>query len=232
MEIMQRAIDEYQASAGVITLPQVEGFVRQLLGWREYVRAIYWSNMPSYGSCNNLGANRQLPGFFWTGNTRMQCLAAAIGQSLAHAYAHHIQRLMVIGNFCLLTGMDPVAVDAWYLGIYIDGVEWVEMPNVRGMSLYADGGLLASKPYAAGGNYINRMSDYCKGCHYNVKDRDGDQACPFNSLYWRFMDLHRDQLMKNPRVAMIYRSWDRQPAEQRATILARAARLLDNIEQL
>ena len=161
--------------------------------------------MPDYNTLNSLQAYRELPTFFWNGKTKMNCLAQSLGQSLDYSYAHHIQRLMVIGNFCLLAGVDPEQVDQWYLGVYIDAIEWVEMPNTRGMSQYADGGLVASKPYSGGGAYINRMSDYCSGCHYDVKQKIGAKSCPMNSLYWHFMHRHRERFSNNPRIGMVYR---------------------------
>ncbi|SMF48532.1 deoxyribodipyrimidine photolyase-related protein [Alteromonadaceae bacterium Bs31] len=231
-EVIDAALAAYEGLEGRITLPQVEGFVRQILGWREYVRCVYWVNMPQYGQTNALHANRDLPGFFWDGNTKMQCMKQAIDQSLKYAYAHHIQRLMITGNFCLLSGVDPKQVDAWYLGIYIDAIEWVEMPNTRGMSQYADGGWVATKPYSAGGNYVNKMSDYCKTCHYQIKEKTSEQACPFNSLYWNFMNTHRNKLANNPRIGMVYRSWDKQsPSTQQAT-LARAEWCLENLDKI
>ena len=162
----------------------------------------------------------------------MNCLRHAIQQSLDYAYAHHIQRLMVTGNFCLLAGIDPQAVDNWYLGIYIDAIEWVEMPNTRGMSQFADNGYVATKPYAASGNYINKMSDYCADCHYQVKQKIGDNACPFNSLYWHFMVKHRNRFEKNPRIGMVYRNWDKQKPEIREQTLAQAHWCLDHIDEL
>ncbi|MCL1039554.1 cryptochrome/photolyase family protein [Shewanella submarina] len=220
-EVIHQALAAWHS--GDADIASVEGFVRQILGWREYVRGIYWRNMPDYADANHLQAGAALPEFFWNGDTRMQCMAAAIGQSLQTAYAHHIQRLMVTGNFSLLWGADPTQVDAWYLGIYMDAIEWVEMPNTRGMALFADGGLIATKPYAASGSYINRMSDYCSGCSFNVKARSSEDACPFNSLYWAFMVQHREKFNRNPRIGMIYRNWDRlDEGEQQAT-LARAS---------
>ena len=231
-EVIARAIDAYEQSDGVISLPQIEGFVRQILGWREYVRCVYWANMPHYSERNQLDAQRELPGYFWHGNTKMNCLKQAIGQSLNYAYAHHIQRLMITGNFCLLTGIDPDQVDAWYLGIYIDAIEWVEMPNTRGMSQFADGGWVATKPYAAGGNYINKMSDYCKSCAYNIKEKSSENACPFNSLYWHFMNRHRDKLANNPRIGVVYRGWDKQTKASQQATLARADWCLEHLEEL
>ncbi|MFT7219341.1 MAG: deoxyribodipyrimidine photolyase-related protein [Candidatus Azotimanducaceae bacterium] len=232
MEVVNAALSRYRKPGNEIELASVEGFVRQIIGWREFIRGIYWVNMPAYGSLNALEASRALPDFFWTGETKMQCLSISINQSLDTAYAHHIQRLMITGNFCLITGIDPEQVDQWYLGIYIDAVEWVEMPNTRGMSQFADGGLVGSKPYAASGNYVNKMTDYCKGCHYKVKEKHGDTACPLNSLYWQFMVQHRTRLEKNPRIGMVYRNWDKQSAEQRDATLLQAKTNLINLEQL
>lgn len=232
MQVIQAALDAWHDSDGEIDIAQVEGFIRQILGWREYIRGVYWGNMPYYQQQNELGANRPLPELFWTGETKMACMKAAIKQSLNYAYAHHIQRLMVTGNFCLLTGIDPNEVDRWYLGIYIDAIEWVEMPNVRGMTQFADGGIVATKPYAASGNYINKMSDYCAGCHYNVKLKTEDNACPLNSLYWHFLHTHEKRLTRNPRVGMIYRSWDQLTDEQQQKILNRARYCLDNLDEL
>ena len=215
-----------------IDIAQVEGFVRQILGWREYVRGMYWINMPDYYEQNALDAQRDLPHYFWDGQTKMNCMAHAIGQSLEYAYAHHIQRLMVTGNLCLLAGIHPKQVDEWYLGIYVDALEWVELPNTRGMSQFADGGWIASKPYAASGNYIQKMSDYCSDCHYQVKEKVGEKACPMNSLYWRFMVQHRDRLLKNPRIGMIYGNWDKQDKAQQDAVLERAQWCLDNINGL
>lgn len=232
MQVINAAIDAYNDTERQIDIAQVEGFIRQILGWREYIRGVYWGNMPYYRDLNALDSHRELPDFFWTGKTQMACMKAAIGQSLDYAYAHHIQRLMVTGNFCLLTEINPDEVDAWYLGIYIDAIEWVEMPNTRGMALYADNGIVATKPYAASGNYINKMGDYCSGCHYNVKQKTGIQSCPFNSLYWRFMHVHEKTLTKNPRIRMIYRSWDQLSDDQRQEVLDRARYCLDNLSSL
>ncbi|WP_087017432.1 cryptochrome/photolyase family protein [Thaumasiovibrio subtropicus] len=232
LQVINAAINAYSAEPEVISLAQVEGFVRQILGWREFVRGIYWVNMPEYQNKNALQAANKLPAYFWTGDTQMHCLSQAIQQSLDYAYAHHIQRLMVTGNFALLAGISPDEVDAWYLGIYIDAIEWVEMPNTRGMALFADGGLLASKPYAASGNYINKMSDYCKTCQYDVKKRHGEGACPMNSLYWRFMQTHRERFERNPRTAMIYRTWDRTSPEDQDAILSSAAYTMNHLETL
>ncbi len=231
-EVIATAVDAYEQSSGQITLPQIEGFVRQILGWREYVRCVYWANMPHYSECNQLNAQRDLPQYFWDGNTKMNCMKQVIDHSLTYAYAHHIQRLMITGNFCLLTGVHPDQVDAWYLGIYIDAIEWVEMPNTRGMSQFADGGWVATKPYSAGGNYVNKMSDYCKSCHYKIKEKSSQEACPLNSLYWHFMNQHRSTLSKNPRIGMVYRSWDKQSDDNQKATLARANWCLEHLEEL
>jgi deoxyribodipyrimidine photolyase-related protein len=196
------------------------------------MRGVYWALMPELGRMNFFGHDRALPGFYWTGETRMRCLAAAIGQSLQHAYAHHIQRLMVTGNFALLAGVHPDAVDEWYLGIYIDAIQWVEMPNTRAMSQFADGGLVATKPYAASANYIRRMSDYCSGCAYDPRPRHGEGACPFNSLYWDFYARHRKKLSANPRIAMMLRTWDRMAGPEKKSILRQAEAYLGGIEGL
>lgn len=232
MQVIKQVLDTYEQHTDDIDIAQVEGFIRQILGWREYVRGIYWQNMPQYSEKNHLNAQRSLPEYFWHGKTNMNCMQHAIKQSLETAYAHHIQRLMVTGNFCLLTAIEPTEVDAWYLGIYIDAIEWVEMPNTRGMSQFADGGLIATKPYAASGNYINKMSDYCKHCSYKVKEKTTDDACPFNSLYWHFMLEHEEQLSQNPRIGMIYKNWYKQDEALQQATLERAKWCLNNLEKL
>ncbi|EDK26768.1 hypothetical protein VSWAT3_06801 [Vibrionales bacterium SWAT-3] len=235
-EVIDAALSAYHASskqgAPTIDIAQVEGFIRQILGWREYIRAVYWANMPAYATKNHYSADRALPHYFWDGQTQMNCMKHAIDQSLKYAYAHHIQRLMVTGNFCLITGIAPDQVDGWYLGIYVDAIEWVEMPNTRGMALFADGGIVGTKPYSASGSYINRMSDYCKGCHYKIKERRGESSCPFNSLYWRFMNEHREALNRNPRMGMLYRSWDNMDEQEQQAILDTAEQRLMNLENL
>ena len=218
--------------AGRVPLNAAEGFIRQLLGWREYVRGIYWARMPAYAEANALGHARPLPGWFWTGKTRMRCLAESIGQSLEEAYAHHIQRLMVIGNFALLAGLAPAEVHRWYLGVYIDAFEWVELPNTLGMSQFADGGLLATKPYVSSAAYVDRMGDYCKGCHYDKKARSGDHACPFNALYWDFFDRQRERLGNNHRLGMVYRQLDKMEGGTLDALRAQAARLRERMEAL
>ncbi|MEL6451261.1 MAG: cryptochrome/photolyase family protein [Pseudomonadota bacterium] len=203
-----------------------EGFIRQIIGWREYVRGIYFHEGPDYPRRNGLNHQRKLPEFYWGGETRMRCISKAVEQTGAEAYAHHIQRLMVTGNFALLAGLDPAEVSEWYLAVYADAFEWVEAPNVVGMSLFADGGVIASKPYVSSGAYINRMSDYCKGCHYKVSVKTGEGACPFNLLYWHFLDRHRDRFSNNARMGNMYRTWDRMDADRRATVLAEAEAFL------
>ena len=217
---------------GQAPLAAVEGFIRQILGWREYVRGVYWAHMPGYVTHNALGHTLPLPKWFWTGDTRMACLAHAIGQSLTHAYAHHIQRLMVIGNFALLAGLSPQAVHEWYLGVYIDAFEWVELPNTLGMSQFADGGLLATKPYVSSASYIQRMGDHCQGCHYRHKDRIGPQACPFNALYWDFHLRHANRLQGNPRLAMVYKNLSKMDAETVQVIQAQASTLRERLDTL
>ncbi|USD34953.1 MULTISPECIES: cryptochrome/photolyase family protein [Vibrio] len=231
LEVIDSALSAYESNPD-IDISQAEGFIRQILGWREYIRGVYWANMPDYAEHNHFDAKRHLPKYFWSGETKMACMKEAIGQSLDFAYAHHIQRLMVTGNFCLLTEIDPAQVDKWYLGIYVDAIEWVEMPNTRGMALFADGGIVGTKPYAASGAYIDRMSDYCKGCHYNHSEKTQDNACPLNSLYWRFMHKHREMLTQNPRIGVIYRSWDNLEEQAQSEILQKAEHYLEHIETL
>ncbi|MES2173094.1 MAG: cryptochrome/photolyase family protein [Pseudomonadota bacterium] len=221
---------EARYRAGKVPLNCAEGFIRQIIGWREYVRGIYWHEGPDYARRNALGATRPLPGFYWTGETDMHCMAQAIGQTIDHAYAHHIQRLMITGNFAMLAGIDPHQVHVWYLEVYADAYEWVELPNTIGMSQFADGGLLGSKPYAAGGAYINRMSDYCGTCRYDVKKRVGEDACPFNALYWDFLARNEPLLGRNVRLAMPYRNWARMDEQDRAATREQAARFLSSLD--
>lgn len=216
--------------AGRAPLNAVEGFIRQVLGWREYVRGLYWTLMPGYAETNALEATRSLPWFFWSGETDMACLRHVIEETRQNAYAHHIQRLMVTGNFALLAGLAPAEVEAWYLIVYADAYEWVELPNVHGMVLHADGGVMASKPYAASGAYIDRMSDYCGGCHYDVKAKAGAKACPFNVLYWDFLARHEDKLARNPRMVNIYATWRRMSDARRAELRSDAARFLTRMD--
>lgn len=212
--------------AGEVPLNAAEGFIRQIIGWREYVRGIYWLKMPGYAGSNFFGADRPLPGFYWSAKTDMACLAAAISQTREEAYAHHIQRLMLTGNFAMLAGIDPQQVHEWYLAVYADAYEWVELPNTLGMSQFADGGLLGSKPYAAGGNYISKMSDYCGACSFDAKKKTGEGACPFNFLYWDFLARNREKLDGNPRLGPVYRTWDRMAADKQAAYRESAAEFL------
>ncbi len=207
LALCRRAETEYRE--GRAPLNSVEGFIRQLIGWREYVRGFYWHEMPGLAEANALDAHRPLPEFYWTGDTEMRCMADSLRSTREDAHAHHIQRLMVLGNFTLLAGIEPAAVADWYLVVYADAYEWVELPNVAAMILFADGGRLATRPYAASGNYINKMSTYCGGCRYDVKQKIGPDACPFNALYWDFMARHRERFESNPRIGRVYGTWDR-----------------------
>lgn len=211
-------------------LNAVEGFIRQIIGWREYIRGIYWIKMPGYEHSNVFEADRPLPGFFWSGDTDMNCVSTAISQTITYAYAHHIHRLMVIGNFSMLAGLDPYAVHEWYLSVYADAYEWVELPNVIGMSQYADGGFMASKPYAASGAYIDRMSDYCGGCRYSVTKKTGPDACPLNALYWDFLDRNAATLQKNHRLAQIFSSWRRMDETKKQVYRDSAASFLGKLD--
>ena len=210
-------------------LNAVEGFIRQILGWREYVRGIYHLKMPDYAEMNFLNATRSLPEFYWTGQTKMNCIRQCVLETKQNAYAHHIQRLMVLGNFALIAGIHPDEVNAWFLIVYADAYEWVELPNVSGMILFADGGFLGSKPYASGGSYINKMSDYCKSCSYKVTKKNGANACPFNYLYWDFLVRHRDTLKDNHRMSMMYRTYDKMTDDKKDAIKADSKRFLQTI---
>jgi len=227
LELCREAEAAYKA--GRAPLNSVEGFIRQIIGWREYVRGFYWHEMPGLARANALDARRPLPEFYWTGATDMRCLADCIRATRENAHAHHIQRLMVLGNFALVAGIDPRQVEDWYLAVYADAYEWVERPNVAGMVLYADGGRLATKPYAASGNYINKMSDYCGKCRYKVSQKTGPDACPFNPLYWHFMVRNRDRLESNHRIGRIYATWDRMGADKQAEYLESAEKFLDSL---
>ena len=226
-EICIAAEREYRETRA--PLNAVEGFIRQILGWREYIRGVYWLKMPDYAQTNALNATRALPWLYWSGETDMHCMKEAIGQTRRTAYSHHIQRLMVTGNFALLAGIAPKQIAEWYLVVYADAYEWVELPNVQGMSQFADGGLLASKPYASSGAYIDRMSDFCKPCVYDVKQKTGPTACPFNYLYWAFLIRNAKTLRGNPRMAMPYRTLDGWDAPRKAAIAAEAERFLDGL---
>ena len=219
------AAAEAAVRAGAVPIASGEGFIRQILGWREYVRGIYWMQMPAYADGNALDAQHDLPAFFWTGDTDMACLRDAIGQTLEHGYAHHIQRLMVTGLFALLYGVAPRQVHGWYLSVYVDAVEWVELPNVLGMSQFADGGLMASKPYIASGKYISRQSPSCGGCRYQPDARIGERACPFTTLYWDFLLRHEARFANHPRLALQVRGLARVDPLERAQIQAQASKI-------
>ena len=221
LEICQLAEAAYEAKKA--PLNAVEGFIRQILGWREYVRGIYWHLMPEYGQRNGLQARTPLPNFYWDGETAMFCVKESVLHTQEHAYSHHIQRLMVTGNFALLAGLDVKQVQAWYLAVYSDAYEWVEMPNTLGMALYGDEGVVASKPYAASGKYINRMGNYCKRCAYDPDEMVGETACPFNALYWDFLVRHEAVFRGNQRMPYVYTTWDKFGSEKQAGILAQAA---------
>ncbi len=228
LEICQAAEASY--NDGHAPINAVEGFIRQIIGWREYVRGIYFLEGPNYTSRNALDHTRALPALYWGGETKMHCLSQAVAQTREEAYAHHIQRLMVTGNFALLAGIDPEQVHEWYLEVYADAFEWVEAPNTIGMSQFADGGIIASKPYVSSGAYINRMSNYCKSCAYSVKEKTGENACPFNLLYWDFLIRHEDRFANNARMGNMYRTWNRMHEDHRATVLADAAIFLEKLD--
>jgi deoxyribodipyrimidine photolyase-related protein len=229
MECIRAAECAYQE--GAAPLNAVEGFIRQILGWREFVRGLYWQRMPAYAEANYFDAQRALPDFFWTGTTDMNCLHQCITETERHAYAHHIQRLMVLGNFCLLCGIQPQAVNEWFWVVYADAYEWVELPNVSGMALFADGGLLASKPYAASGAYINKMSNYCKNCRYSPSQKNGANACPFNYLYWDFLQREAPKLQKNPRMGMPYRTLSKMSPERLQAVAQDSREFFTQLDQ-
>jgi deoxyribodipyrimidine photolyase-related protein len=230
-EIIDAVLEHYRSNSEEISISQVEGFIRQVIGWREYMRGMYWAQMPEYKALNTLDNHNPIPEFFWTGDTKMNCLSKTINNSLDNAYAHHIQRLMITGNYLLLTQTNPDDVDDWYLGIYIDALEWVQLPNTRGMSQFADGGLIATKPYVSSGSYINKMSNYCGGCQYNVKERLGENACPFNSLYWNFLDDKRPQLAANFRMKMMYSVLNKFSTDELIAMKLRASQIIETPEK-
>jgi deoxyribodipyrimidine photolyase-related protein len=232
LEVVHAAIKAWEQRPDKISIAQIEGFVRQIIGWREYMRGIYWAHMPSFAQENFFEHKNALPKWYWTGETKMRCMQFCVGQSLDKAYAHHIQRLMVTGNFALLAGVHPDEVDQWYLGVYIDAIEWVEITNTRGMSQFADGGIVGTKPYVSSANYISKMSNYCKGCHYDHKSKTGEKACPFNSLYWHFYHRHRELLEGNPRIGMMYRVWDKMDSADQKAILVQADGYLGRLDEI
>lgn len=227
-EVCQAVQDAYDA--GDAPINAAEGFIRQIIGWREYVRGIYFLEGRDYTDRNVLAHSRDLPGLYWGAETKMRCLRQAVAQTRTHAYAHHIQRLMVTGNFALLAGVDPAQVHDWYLSVYADAFEWVEAPNTVGMSQFADGGVIASKPYVSSGAYINRMSDHCKQCSYKVTKKTGEGACPFNLLYWDFLTRHRVRFENNPRMGNMYKTWDRMDQDRREAVLSGAERFLKRLD--
>lgn len=229
LEVCQKAEANYHQ--GNVPLNAAEGFIRQILGWREFVRGIYWLKMPQYADFNYLNARRPLPALYWGAKTNMACMSEVIDQTIEHAYSHHIQRLMVTGNFALIAGLDVKQVQAWYLAVYSDAYEWVEMPNTLGMALFGDGGVLASKPYAASGKYINKMSNFCKSCCYNPEEMLGQNACPFNALYWDFFARNRQRLASNQRLNYVYSTWDKFAILKQEAIRNKASLLLKEIEE-
>lgn len=229
-EVVDAAIDTWKKNQNNISFSQIEGFVRQILGWREYMRGIYWAKMPEFATLNYFDHKNKLPEWFWTGKTKMNCLHHAINQSLEYAYAHHIQRLMITGNFALLAGINPDEVDQWYLGIYMDALEWVEITNTRGMSQFADGGIVGTKPYVSSANYIDKMSNYCKGCHYDKTLKTGSNACPFNSLYWHFYERNRALLQNNSRIGTAYLTLNKM--NNKEDILKQANYCINNLDKL
>ena len=228
LEVVEKTINHYHQNKETIALSQVEGFVRQIIGWREYMRGIYWQEMPGYKKLNKLDNKNTLPDFYWTGKTQMNCLHHSVSNSLENSYAHHIQRLMILGNFALLAQVNPDAVDKWFLGVYADAIEWVQLPNTRGMSQWADGGIVATKPYVSSAAYIHKMSNYCDNCSYDKSKRIGANACPFNSLYWNFLDDKKTYFKTNNRMAMMLRLLEKMPAEELAELKVKAKSILAN----
>ena len=233
----REVIDALEAShrargAQALPLTSVEGFIRQVLGWREFIRGVYWKQMPGLKTANHFGLSRKLPRWYWTGETEIACLRDTIGQTLRHGYAHHIQRPMVTGQFALLAQIDPAQVADWYLAVYVDAIEWVELPNVAGLALYADGGRFTSKPYIASGQYIARMSNHCAGCRYRPAERTGPQVCPITTLYWYFLDQHEAELKANPRMALMVRNLSRLGDDERGALRDHAQQVLARIDAL
>ncbi len=230
-EVIDKVLEHYYDHSDQIHISQVEGFVRQILGWREYMRGIYWKEMPQYKKKNELDNHNKLPEFFWTGETKMNCLHHAIKQSLETSYAHHIQRLMITGNYALLTQTHPDEVDVWYLGIYIDAIEWVEITNTRGMSQFADGGIVATKPYVSSANYINKMSNYCSDCQYSHTKKIGEDACPFNALYWNFLDEKKEHFKNNQRMGMMLNLLGKKDKKELEQLKERSRKIIEHPEE-
>ena len=231
-EVIEAAIKTWEKNPERVSIEQIEGFVRQIAGWREFMRGVYWTHMPEYKRLNFFKAERPLPHYFWDADTKMNCVRQSVQQSLDDSYAHHIQRLMVTGNFAVMTGINPDEIDAWYLGIYADAVEWVQLPNTRGMSQFADGGIVGTNPYTSSAQYINKMSNYCSKCFYNYKEKFGERGCPFNTLYWDFLIRNQEKLEKNPRIGMGYQLLKKMPAKDKAAIREKSEEILYNIEKL
>lgn len=227
-DVVKTVLNYYRKHDAEIHISQVEGFIRQIIGWREYMRGMYWALMPDFKNLNELNNYNKLPDFFWTGNTKMNCLKHAVTNSLENGYAHHIQRLMITGNYALLTQIHPDEVDNWYLGIYLDAIEWAQITNTRGMSQFADGGLIATKPYVSSSSYINKMSNYCDDCFYNKNKKVEHDACPFNSLYWNFLDEKREQLGNNFRMGMMYSLLDKMDKQQLQNIKEKAQHIISH----
>ena len=230
-EVVNTVLETYRAQENKIDISQVEGFIRQILGWREYMRGMYWMLMPDYKKENFLENKNKLPDFFWTGKTKMNCLKNAVNNSLENGYAHHIQRLMITGNFALLTQIHPDEIDAWYLGIYVDAIEWVQLPNTRGMSQFADGGKIATKPYVSSGSYISKMGNYCDACVYKKAKKFEDDACPFNTLYWNFLDEKQEKLSSNFRMKTMYSVLNKMSSEDRSKIKEKANHIIENLDE-
>ena len=226
-EVVEAAIQAWKNEPQRVELAQVEGFVRQIIGWREYVRGFYWAHMPGYSDLNYFDHQNPLPDFYWTAKTQMACVQSSLKHTLDNAYAHHIERLMVTGNLALLLGVAPKAIESWYLGVYIDALEWVEMPNTLGMSQFVDGGKLATKPYISSANYLHKMGKSCSGCRYNPKERLGPDACPFNALYWRFLAVHRPLLGQKERMRMMYALWDKIPQDEQQLLIERGEAIIE-----
>ncbi len=234
-EVIQAALDAYQNNQlqpNALPLASVEGFIRQILGWREFIRGVYWLDMPQMAQSNHYNHQRKLPSWYWSGDTQMNCMRQAVNDTFAYGYAHHIQRLMVTGMFGILAELNPREVEAWYLAVYVDAVEWVELPNVAGMALYANGGRFTSKPYVASGAYIKRMSNYCSSCKYKPEIKTGPQACPTTTLYWHFLIKHYDTFARNPRTALMAKNVDRFSAEDLQAIQMHATHLLTHLDSL
>jgi deoxyribodipyrimidine photolyase-related protein len=215
-----------------LDLPSVEGFIRQILGWREFMRGVYFLDMPALKTANHFGHENALPAWYWTGETKMNCMRQCITQTLANGYSHHIQRLMVTGMFGVTAQIKPQALCDWYLAVYVDAVEWVELPNTAGMALFANGGRFTSKPYVASGAYVKRMSNYCAGCDYEPETRTGAKACPMTTLYWNFLDRHEDAFANNPRTALMVKNLQRMTPELRSEVRTRAGEMLAALDTL